>query len=447
MAAINRIMLSEAVIQNRFSAEFFDPRYAFNPTKDVEWVSIGSVLKKCEYGLSISMNSSEKGYPIFRMNELRDCFALRPSKYANVSSEIFNAYALQENDVLFNRTNSFDFVGRTGIVKDQTDCTFASYLIRLVPDTAKLLPQFLTIYLNTPFGIGQVKRRAMRSINQANVSGSEVRRVLIPLFEISIQEEIATLVDTAYCKQRESLEFDALAESLLATRLGLNESTFSNPVSYTAKFSNVEAARRFDADHYFPRFRAFNAALPPGISLSPLADVISFCRRGKQPVYSDTGIRVINSKHVQHNRVVLKGTRSALPNSDSALNIRSGDVLLNGTGRGTIGRAAPYISHTPAIADNHVTILRSTIDPAFLSLYLNSVAGQMQVEMHQRGTSGQTELYPADIHKFQIWNAPAEFQLEIRTLHEKAANASSESKVLLDKAKNRVVELVKSAMT
>jgi hypothetical protein len=257
MAAVNLVQLSEAVAHNRFSAEFFDPRYVFEPVAGSEWAPIGRVLKKCEYGLSISMNSVGKGFPIFRMNELDDCFALRPEKFANISQSEFNASALQENDVLFNRTNSFEFVGRTGIVKDQTDCTFASYLIRLVPDAARLLPEFLTVYLNTPFGIGQIKRRAMRSINQANVSGSEVRKILIPLVDLSVQQEVADLVNAAFSKQRDALSYFATAQSFLETELGLDKLTFQKPVGYTAQLRNIEVSRRIDPEHYFPAFSAF----------------------------------------------------------------------------------------------------------------------------------------------------------------------------------------------
>jgi type I restriction enzyme, S subunit len=56
MAAFNHIMLSDAVDNNRFSAEFFDPQYVFKPSNSFSWVPIGRILKKCEYGISISMN-------------------------------------------------------------------------------------------------------------------------------------------------------------------------------------------------------------------------------------------------------------------------------------------------------------------------------------------------------------------------------------------------------
>jgi type I restriction enzyme M protein len=95
----------------------------------------------------------------------------------------------------------------------------------------------------------------------------------------------------------------------------------------------------------------------------------------------------------------------------------------------------------------HVTILRSpTLDPAYLSFYLNSQAGQLQVDMHQRGTSGQLELYPFDIRKFLVWAAPEALQKEIRSLYEQAAASEQRSKKLLSQAKTRVEQLIEEVV-
>ncbi len=81
----------------------------------------------------------------------------------------------------------------------------------------------------------------------------------------------------------------------------------------------------------------------------------------------------------------------------------------------------------------------------YLSLYLNSAAGQMQVEMRQRGSSGQLELYPFDIRKFLVWPAPESLQQELRRLHDQAAAAERESRQLLEQAKSRVEQLIEEA--
>lgn len=238
------------------------------------------------------------------------------------------------------------------------------------------------------------------------------------------------------------------AQQLLESELGLDKLRFDKPVGYTARFSELELSRRFDSEHYWPAFENLKTNLPKQVRLVPLGSLLTYCQRGKQPVYSGNGLPVLNSKHILENKITLEGNRFAKPNPVSSLQIQYGDVLINGTGRGTIGRTAPYLTNEhQAIPDNHVTILRSpTLDPAYLSFYLNSKAGKLQVEKHQRGSSGQLELYPFDIRKFQVWEAPETIQQKIRRLYDQATESAKRSRDLLEQAKSRVEQLIEEAV-
>lgn len=80
-----------------------------------------------------------------------------------------------------------------------------------------------------------------------------------------------------------------------------------------------------------------------------------------------------------------------------------GDILINSTGDGTIGRVAVYNEDFPALVDGHVTIVR-LIDPAsawYIAAYLLSQEGQSQIYRYINGSSGQVEIYPQDIAR--IW--------------------------------------------
>jgi type I restriction enzyme S subunit len=86
--------------------------------------------------------------------------------------------------------------------------------------------------------------------------------------------------------------------------------------------------------------------------------------------------------------------------------VRPRPVLLNSTGRGTLGRVAYYQLSEPAVCDNHVTILRPNTkicDPCYLALFLNSPAGVSQSERFQTGSSGQLEIYPKHIQQFAVF--------------------------------------------
>ena len=82
------------------------------------------------------------------------------------------------------------------------------------------------------------------------------------------------------------------------------------------------------------------------------------------------------------------------------------------------------------------------MDSCYLSVYLNSIAGQIQVEKYQSGSSGQIELYPADILRFLVWEAPNETQKAIGDMVRNAYQKEKESRNILTQAKNILEELI-----
>lgn len=66
--------------------------------------------------------------------------------------------------------------------------------------------------------------------------------------------------------------------------------------------------------------------------------------------------------------------------------------------------------------------------------------------MHQRGASGQLELYPHDIRRFLVWVAPPEIQQDIRSTYEEAVELEKQSNQLLEQAKTRVEKLIEEAV-
>ena len=96
------------------------------------------------------MNTEGNGYGILRMDNLDGGFAFDDDlKYAPIDKKLFLKYKLYKDDVLFNRVNSEEFVGRTGIYKLSGNHVFASYLVRLQTKENELLPDYLNIFLNT----------------------------------------------------------------------------------------------------------------------------------------------------------------------------------------------------------------------------------------------------------------------------------------------------------
>ena len=272
MAVWSEVSFREAHDHNRFSAEYWRPEYLEPLRKSLPWQPLGDALKKVQYGISREMNEESLGVPCFRMNEMDTIFLSHPQKSMVVTGDEKRQFMLRKGDVLFNRTNSLKFVGRTGYCDQTTEAVFASYLIRLLPDKAHLLPEFLAVYLNTSVGIGQVKRRAMESINQANVSGSEVKLVPIPLFDIEFQKRIADFVHSASEQRHAAACAYAEAESLLESALGLDELDLTPQLFYKRQYAEVEEAGRFDAEYFNPRTQNIIEALSrDGFSIADLA--------------------------------------------------------------------------------------------------------------------------------------------------------------------------------
>jgi len=450
MAAINQVMLSEAVHNNRFSAEFFDPQYVFKPSASSTWLPIGRILKKCEYGISISMNTEGDGYPIFRMNEIENCFALRPEKFAAIPNFIFQQYKLNENDVLFNRTNSFEFVGRTGIVKDQTDCTFASYLIRLVPDSNIILPEYLTIYLNTPFGIGQIKRRAMRSINQANVSGAEVKKILIPIASVAEQQKVANDLNDAFSAARKGEQLYKDAQHLLESELGLDKLKFKKPVGYMARFSDTLTNGRFDADYYRPQFAAIQQTVKDySNGYEPLISIAAALKPNIDPTKTPNQLyNYIELSNINSTLGTVDGFASMLGKdlpSRARRQVINGDVIASAV-VGSVDKAAVIgAAQSGFIASTgffHFRPIR--VSSEYLLILVKSKCVRMQFQ--QQSTGGILSAVPdSRLKNIIVPKLPDKLQQKISYLVFQSHRAKKRSQELLDQAKARVEQLIEEA--
>jgi type I restriction enzyme S subunit len=131
--------------------------------------------------------------------------------------------------LLYNRTNSAELVGKTGIyLGDDNVRTFASYLIRLRPSLRQTNPHFLNIAMNTPeFRETQIIPLIKKQTGQANVNGTALKNMLIPLPPLVEQHRIVAKVDAlmALCDQLEASLTAAettrrrLLEALLAQAL------------------------------------------------------------------------------------------------------------------------------------------------------------------------------------------------------------------------------------
>jgi type I restriction enzyme M protein len=447
MAVWSVASLQSIIDTRRIDADHYRPEY-LRTTALLSWAPLlKQFVQEIIHPAEFSRRYSDDGWTVVRTQNVR------PLRMDFDSNEVFlsekvatalNKNHLRSGDILITRTGA-NF-GQCSLFYAEEQPALATSHTFIVRVNEKIDSAYLTLFLNTTQG-RQLIDRGMYGSSQPEIAPRFLLRIPTPRFAEPIETELAVMVRNAYGLRKKSISLYKQAQHLLESELGMKKLNSQKPVGYTTRCSELEQSRRLDPEHFNPAFHNLVAHLPDHINLVPFGSLLSFCQRGTQPIYSKHGMLVVNSKHVQPNKVILEGNRAARANPISEFQIRHGDVLMNGTGRGTLGRVAPYLTEGPAMPDNHVTILRSqTLDPAYLSFYLNSQAGQLQVEMHQRGTSGQLELYPFDIRKFLVWVAPETIQKEIRKLYDQAAASEQLSKSLLDRAKTRVEQLIEEAV-
>lgn len=233
--------------------------------RNLEYKKIGDCLLYSQYGISIEMNEESKGYPIYRMNEIHDMLCdLDVDKCADIEEDVYESFQLNDKDVLFNRTNSYDFVGRTGIYYDNDGVkrTFASYLVKFVPKTNIILPEYLTTYLNIEQGIQDIKRHARQSINQTNVNPEEVKDMYIPILSMSFQEEIKDCLVMANDLRCQSDSLFKSIETFVANELELNNIRINKENKSIVTFhDSFTHSSRFDAEYYLPEYDDYSSII------------------------------------------------------------------------------------------------------------------------------------------------------------------------------------------
>lgn len=174
------------LIKARFVEMFGDP--ILNP-KGWEMVAVGDIVTDVRYGTSKPAVEGGK-YPYLRMNNLTSDghLDLKDLKYIDISDDEIEKCVVRKGDVLFNRTNSIELVGKTAVFDLPEDMVIAGYIIR-VRLNEKLLPEIFSQYMNLEAIKSILRGMAKGAVNQANINAQELQsiKVYIPSMELQNQ--------------------------------------------------------------------------------------------------------------------------------------------------------------------------------------------------------------------------------------------------------------------
>ena len=163
---------------------------------DWDVVRLGEVLKSTTYGTNVRLGT-EGATTVLRMSNLQNGKVdLSEVRRANLSDKELAFLDLAPGDILFNRTNSRDLVGKIAIVHTLPNSTsFASYLVRLRVRENRANPFWLAALLHSPSCQPRIRRLATPGVSQANINPTSLKSLTIALPTLPEQRIIASLLN------------------------------------------------------------------------------------------------------------------------------------------------------------------------------------------------------------------------------------------------------------
>lgn len=182
----------DLLVKSRFVEMFGEP--ILNP-KGWDMATIGDIVTEVKYGTSRPAVDGGK-YAYLRMNNLTydGHLDLTDLKRIDIPDNEIEKCIVRKGDVLFNRTNSVELVGKTCVFNESEDMVIAGYIIR-VRLKSVMLPIVLSSFMNTDALKKKLRTMAKGAVNQANINAQELQAINIYLPPIDLQQQFAAFVE------------------------------------------------------------------------------------------------------------------------------------------------------------------------------------------------------------------------------------------------------------
>lgn len=198
----------------------------FNDQMDNTWAGecLGDFIADDCYGTSEKTLDEPLGVPILRMGNIQNGrIDAADLKYLPIADKDRDKWLLQRGDILVNRTNSAELVGKCAVFAEDGEWGFASYLIRLRLDANRADPRLVSAYINSPTGRAYMFRERKQMTGQANVNAKKLKALPLKLPPLEEQRRIVAYLDGLQTKvdhlkalqQKTAAELDALLPSIL----------------------------------------------------------------------------------------------------------------------------------------------------------------------------------------------------------------------------------------
>jgi type I restriction enzyme S subunit len=216
------LRLLDEFLKSTFLEMFGDP---VRNEKGFPRGTIRDLVDEVRYGTSKPASATGK-YPYLRMNNITSngYWDFSSLKFVDLDDLEKEKYIVNKGDLLFNRTNSKELVGKTAVFTDDRQMVAAGYLIRVRTIPNKANPWYIWGHLNSDYGKKTLFGICRNIVGMANINATELKNIKILIPPIDLQNNFAQIVERTEAiktKYQESVqELESLYGSLSQTLFG-----------------------------------------------------------------------------------------------------------------------------------------------------------------------------------------------------------------------------------
>lgn len=203
------LTLADDFLRSAFLEMFGDP--VTNP-KGWPIGTIRDLVAEAKYGTSKKAGVASGQFPILRMGNLtyEGGWNLADLKHIDLDETEKKKYLVQRDDILFNRTNSRELVGKTAVFDLDRPFAFAGYLVR-ARTNENADPYYVSAYMNSSHGKATLRAMCKSIVGMANINAQEFQNIAIALPPIGLQKEFRQVVEAT--KKTKAINITALTET------------------------------------------------------------------------------------------------------------------------------------------------------------------------------------------------------------------------------------------
>lgn len=351
--------------------------------------------------------------------------------FTEVTPDNFRKFQLKQDDIMIARTGGS--VGVNRFIFNDVQSVFNNGLIRIRSKTENFYPKYIYYLLQTDSFKSHIDSIAYSTSAQPNMKIRDLLRFSFLYQDLSKQKAIAhilgSLDDKIELNRQMNETLEAMAQALFKSwfvdfdpvidnALAADNAIPDEFIERAEQRKGIEKKDSSDIQDLFPDAFEFTEEMgwiPKGWSISTLDGLTTELRRGISPKYTEVdGVRVVNQRCIRNHSIDYSVCRL----NDASLRkvegryLEVGDVLVNSTGVGTLGRMAQVLYlDEPSVVDSHVTVVRPNtelVKPYTFGRLMLSI--EPLVESMGLGSTGQTELSRVHLGELVVCIPPIKLQ-------------------------------------